>query len=93
MLFKKNLTLLAMVAALAACGEQESQSISTPNAEPAKAKTAAASSEAVPDVVQKEAENRRMAAEREYVSQPLVSDIYTADPSAHVWNDTLYIYP
>lgn len=24
---------------------------------------------------------------------PLVTDIYTADPSAHVFNDTLYIYP
>ncbi|OJU17974.1 MULTISPECIES: glycoside hydrolase family 43 protein [unclassified Sphingomonas] len=29
----------------------------------------------------------------DYLSQPLVSEIYTADPSAHVWNGTLYIYP
>ncbi|QAY77397.1 glycoside hydrolase family 43 protein [Sphingosinicella sp. BN140058] len=29
-----------------------------------------------------------------YLSQPLVSEIYTADPSAHVWSDgKLYIYP
>ena len=28
-----------------------------------------------------------------FLSEPLVSDIYTADPSAHVFNDTLYIYP
>lgn len=27
------------------------------------------------------------------VSQPLVSHIYTADPSAHVFNGKLYIYP
>ena len=27
------------------------------------------------------------------MSEPLVKDIYTADPSAHVFNDTLYIYP
>ncbi|MBO0938754.1 glycoside hydrolase family 43 protein [Fibrella sp. HMF5335] len=27
------------------------------------------------------------------VSQPLVSNIYTADPSAHVFNGKLYIYP
>lgn len=47
----------------------------------------------VADVVKKEAENRRMAREREFVSDPLVSHIYTADPSAHVWNDRLYIYP
>lgn len=26
-------------------------------------------------------------------SQPLVSDIYTADPSAHVFNNRIYIYP
>lgn len=47
----------------------------------------------VADVIKKEAENRRMAREREFVSDPLVSHIYTADPSAHVWNDRLYIYP
>lgn len=27
------------------------------------------------------------------ISQPLVSAIYTADPSAHVFNNTIYIYP
>ena len=27
------------------------------------------------------------------ISQPLVSNIYTADPSAHVFNDKIYIYP
>src|SRR5437763_528787 len=28
-----------------------------------------------------------------YLSQPLVTNIYTADPSAHVFNGTIYIYP
>ncbi len=29
-----------------------------------------------------------------YITEPLVSEIYTADPSAHVWEDgRLYIYP
>jgi hypothetical protein len=28
-----------------------------------------------------------------YLSQPLVSHIYTADPSAHVFNGRIYIYP
>lgn len=28
-----------------------------------------------------------------YLSQPLVRDIYTADPSAHVWNGRIYVYP
>ena len=30
---------------------------------------------------------------KEYLSQPLVSNIYTADPSAHVFNGKIYIYP
>lgn len=25
--------------------------------------------------------------------RPLVNDLYTADPSAHVFNDKIYIYP
>jgi hypothetical protein len=28
-----------------------------------------------------------------YLSQPLVTNIYTADPSAHVFNGRIYIYP
>lgn len=32
-------------------------------------------------------------AARKYLSQPLVSSIYTADPSAHVFGGKLYIYP
>ncbi|NJM26984.1 MAG: alpha-N-arabinofuranosidase, partial [Bacteroidia bacterium] len=27
------------------------------------------------------------------ISQPLVEHIYTADPSAHVFNGRIYIYP
>jgi len=30
---------------------------------------------------------------RHYLSQPLVTSIYTADPSAHVWGGKIYIYP
>ena len=30
---------------------------------------------------------------RRYLSQPLVKDIYTADPSAHVFNGKIYVYP
>jgi len=33
------------------------------------------------------------AGKKEYLSQPLVSHIYTADPSAHVFKDRIYIYP
>ena len=28
-----------------------------------------------------------------FLSQPLVSEIYTADPSAHVWDGKIYVYP
>jgi GH43 family beta-xylosidase len=45
-------------------------------------------------------ENKEQAADtagqqpnKEYLSQPLVSHIYTADPSAHVYNGRIYIYP
>ena len=44
-------------------------------------------------------ENKEQAADtttnqkKEYLSQPLVSHIYTADPSAHVFNGRIYIYP
>ncbi len=30
---------------------------------------------------------------RHYLSQPLVSEIYTADPSAHVFGGKIYVYP
>lgn len=33
------------------------------------------------------------AAGSKYLSQPLVSHIYTADPSAHVFNGRIYVYP
>ena len=32
-------------------------------------------------------------AQVKYLSQPLVSEIYTADPSAHVWDGKVYVYP
>lgn len=33
------------------------------------------------------------AQKKQYLSQPLVTNIYTADPSAHVFNGRIYIYP
>ena len=30
---------------------------------------------------------------RHYLSQPLTAQIYTADPSAHVWDGKIYVYP
>ena len=36
---------------------------------------------------------RKQSPKPAFLSKPLVSDIYTADPSAHVFNDKIYIYP
>ncbi|GEL11425.1 Glycosyl hydrolases family 43 [Flavobacterium glycines] len=33
------------------------------------------------------------ALDKKAISQPLIKHIYTADPSAHVFNDKIYIYP
>jgi hypothetical protein len=43
----------------------------------------------------KEEAKTKVSAEKkkEPISQPLVSNIYTADPSAHVFNGRIYIYP
>jgi GH43 family beta-xylosidase len=37
--------------------------------------------------------NQNAEQKKTYLSQPLVSHIYTADPSAHVFNGRIYIYP
>lgn len=41
----------------------------------------------------KKTTNQDPVAEKEYLTEPLVSTIYTADPSAHVFNNKIYIYP
>jgi hypothetical protein len=33
------------------------------------------------------------AADLHYLSKPLITNMYTADPSAHVFNGRIYIYP
>jgi hypothetical protein len=64
---------------LIACSSQESSSAAAGNN--ATAETAGWNQERAPDG-------------RSYLSQPLVRDLYTADPSAHVWGDgKLYVYP
>ena len=30
---------------------------------------------------------------QEFLNQPLVTEIYTADPSAHLFNNKIYVYP
>jgi hypothetical protein len=36
--------------------------------------------------------NKKQDQKKEYLSQPLVSHIYIADPSAHIFNNRIYIY-
>lgn len=36
---------------------------------------------------------KEAATDKKYLSQPLVTDVYTADPSAHVFEGKIYIYP
>lgn len=45
------------------------------------------------DAAKKQVDSRHMTKERKFASQPLLTNIYTADPSAHAWDDKLYIYP
>ena len=40
-----------------------------------------------------DATNSTTEAKKDPISQPLVSNIYTADPSAHLFNGRIYIYP
>lgn len=40
-----------------------------------------------------ETKDAATASKKEYLSQPLISGIYTADPSAHVFNGKIYVYP
>ena len=49
--------------------------------------TATAQSAAKPQAEPRSPEGKR------YLSQPLVTSIYTADPSAHVFNGKIYVYP
>ena len=42
---------------------------------------------------QDSAKGKNTQAKKEYLSQPLVTHIYTADPSAHLFNGRIYIYP
>src|SRR5512147_381689 len=39
------------------------------------------------------AQTNTAAKDDKYLQQPLVSNIYTADPSAHVFNGRIYVYP
>ncbi len=77
-----KLTLASMIASslLFACQEKKAEA-------PAAAAEATSASSAAA-VVEKVAEKKP-----EFASEPLVTNIYTADPSAHVFNGKIYVYP
>lgn len=68
---------LAAMAVTTACGPQPAEDGSAPE----KGVNASASLD------------RAKADPSRYLSQPLVTDLYTADPSAHVWDGKIYVYP
>ncbi|TGE23682.1 alpha-N-arabinofuranosidase [Hymenobacter aquaticus] len=78
-----TLALLVPFALLSACQSNPAttEAPTTTAAAPDSAATAAPAA-AAPD-----------SASKKYLAQPLVKDIYTADPSAHVFNGRIYIYP
>jgi hypothetical protein len=79
-----KLTLASIIASsmLFACQEKKAEA---PTAEVTSASSAAA---VVENTVEKAAEKKP-----EFISAPLVTNIYTADPSAHVFNGKIYVYP
>ncbi|MGI4729392.1 MAG: glycoside hydrolase family 43 protein [Janthinobacterium lividum] len=75
----RNLKLPVILALAAVVGTASSQQVPQKNhAKNSTAKTA---------VVPKSLEGKK------YLSQPLIKSIYTADPSAHVFNGKIYVYP
>ena len=78
----KNLLVLALGAALfgSGCGDKTATAPST-----AETTSSAVASSALMSAAPRD--------DDKFIGKPLVSHIYTADPSAHVFNDRVYIYP
>ncbi|MCB2377528.1 glycoside hydrolase family 43 protein [Hymenobacter sp. BT635] len=76
------LALLAPFVLLSACQSNSTTATTEATTAPAADSAASAATAAPADT-----------ASKKYLSQPLVKDIYTADPSAHVFNGRIYIYP
>lgn len=78
----KNLLVLALGAALfgSGCGDKTATAPST-----AETTSSAVASSALMSAATRD--------DDKFIGKPLVSHIYTADPSAHVFNDRVYIYP
>ncbi|GAB2793109.1 GH43 family beta-xylosidase [Hymenobacter luteus] len=79
--FKPSLALLVPLALGTAC-----QSNSNPAASGENGAAADSTAQAL-------AADSSAGSGKKYLSQPLIKEIYTADPSAHVFNGRIYIYP
>ncbi|AKQ45853.1 alpha-N-arabinofuranosidase [Rufibacter radiotolerans] len=76
----RYLVMAALSAAVLTSACEQKRPLGTADAESADSTATADTTAAAPDTAN-------------YLSQPLVTDIYTADPSAHVFNNKIYIYP
>ncbi|NHK28833.1 family 43 glycosylhydrolase [Parvularcula flava] len=85
---------------MAACGETPAPEEDTTPAEDSMEMSetdmasADAGEEELSDAERYELETSGEFTEADYIAQPLVTEIYTADPSVHVWDDgRVYVYP
>jgi len=99
-MLKKTLLMTSAIFLMAACGETPAPEENTTPAEdsmemaePDTAGEEMAEAE-LSDAERYELETSGEFTEDDYIAQPLVTEIYTADPSVHVWDDgRIYVYP
>lgn len=82
--FKPTLALLLPLALGSACQSNTSTTATTNETGSAAADTTAPAATAQAGTA---------GSGQKYLSKPLIKEIYTADPSAHVFNNRIYIYP
>lgn len=78
---------LTFAAVLTACSESEQPQPNEQAAQEAESQNAEQAPAAQESAIEGAAQTEGFA------NQPLISHMYTADPSAHSWNGTIYIYP
>ncbi|WP_205967498.1 glycoside hydrolase family 43 protein [Aquisalinus luteolus] len=99
-MLKTTLLMTSAILLMAACGETPAPEEDTTPAEDSMEMSetdmasADAGEEELSDAERYELETSGEFTEADYIAQPLVTEIYTADPSVHVWDDgRVYVYP
>ncbi len=83
---------LGLAAVLAACGSEQAAAPTAPGETAGAAQQPPAGQ--APGGTAVEPEAGPATVDTGYLDQPLVTEIYTADPSVHVWDDgRIYVYP